>query len=233
MNYETFRTAFVEALRDSALLSRAVGSTESLDLQAMDRTYQIVVEPIGGQDAEPFFVSATLSWRWSALHTARARTCEEDVLAEMFGRDARDDGAQTEKPWVRADIKLKASLPWGKPLPMPSTVAWRKWVRETMTRLERIEPLTPEDSVQLDASGRMAVLAWQGEPLVHATCAAAGELKLECVEICAWQAIKLPRVLDDPDQLPDQGPTKQLADMLGRVRAALSAWMQALDHLHH
>ena len=84
----------------------------------MDRTHQIVVEPIGGQDAEPFFVTATLSWTWSALHTARARTCEEDVLVEMLGRGRED--ARTEKPWIRLDIKFKASLPWGNPMPMPS-----------------------------------------------------------------------------------------------------------------
>lgn len=229
MDYETFRTAFASALRDSGLPTLGVGPTESLDLQTMDRTYQIAVEPIGGQDAEPLFVTATLSWRWSALHTARARTCEEDVLVEMLGRGW--EGARTVNPWVRTDIKLKASLPWGKPLPMPAAAAWRQWVRETMTRFEQIEPLTPEDSVRRDESGQMAVLAWQGEPLVHATCAAGGELKLDSVEICAWQAIELPRVLDDPDQRPDHGPEKQIADMLGRLRAALSAWMQVLDHL--
>jgi hypothetical protein len=229
MNYESFRMAFAATLRDSGLASPVAGTTETLDLHTLDRTYQIAVEPIGGQDAEPFFVAATLAWTWSALHTARARTCEEDVLTDMLGGDR--ESARTDKPWIRVDIKLRASLPWGKPLPMPLPTAWREWVRETMTRFERVEPLTPDESVRTDRSGRIAVLAWQGEPLLHATCSATGELKLDGVEIAAWQAIEVPRVYDDPGQASDAGPEQQLADLLARVRAALSAWMQALDHL--
>jgi hypothetical protein len=230
MHYETFRDSFAAALRDSGLPRIGAGGTERLDLQTMDRTYEAIIEPIGGQDAEPFFVTATLGWTWSALHTARARTCEEDVLVEILGREGREP-ARTERPWVRCDVKLKASLPWGKPSPMPPLEAWREWVRETMTRFERIEPLTPAEHVRPDESGRLSVLAWQGEPLVKATCAVGGELRLESVEICAWQAIELPRVLDDPDQTPDQGPELQLAEMFGRIRAALTAWTQALSHL--
>jgi hypothetical protein len=62
-----------------------------LDLHNLDRIHRITVEPIGGQDAEPFLVTASLSWRWSALHTARTNTTEEDVVTEMFGNnDGRD-----------------------------------------------------------------------------------------------------------------------------------------------
>ena len=54
---------------------------------------------------------------------------------------------------------------------------------------------------------------------------------LEGLEIAAWQAIDVPRILDDPDEDPDPGPDQELAAMFGRTRAALSGWMQALDHL--
>jgi hypothetical protein len=52
---------------------------------------------------------------------------------------------------------------------------------------------------------------------------------LEGLEIAAWQAIDVPRILDDPDHDPDPGPDEELAAMFGRTQAALSGWMQALD----
>ena len=67
MRYEEFRHAFDDALRESKLgLIRRSGD-ETLDLRSLARTYEIHVEPLGGQDAEPFFVAATLSFRWDAL----------------------------------------------------------------------------------------------------------------------------------------------------------------------
>jgi hypothetical protein len=230
MSYESFRSAFEAALRDSGLPVFGVRGEELLDLRSMDRIYRIRVEPIGGQDAEPFLVTALLSWRWTALDTARTITVEEDVLTEMLGRDDAA-GLRTEKPWIRVDIELKATSPYGKPRPMPPPTALRDWTREAMTRLEEIEPLTPEERVR-EESGRLAVLAWQQvEPRVHVVCGPAGNLMLDAVEISAWQAIESPRALDDPNQPPDAGPEEQLAEMFGRARAALSAWMQALDHL--
>ncbi len=231
MNHESFRSAFEAALRSSGLRVFGLGGEEQLELQKLDRIYRTAVEPIGGQDAEPFFVTAWLSWRWSALQTARANTTEEDVVTEMFGRDDRA-AIGTEKPWIRIDITLKATLPYGKPMPMPPPPAMQQWFHETMTRLEQIEPLTPEEQVRDDEDGRLAVLGWQqAEPQVHALCRPSGDLVLDGVELGAWQAIELPRILDDPDHEPDPGPEEQLRAMFGRIRAALAAWMQALDHL--
>jgi hypothetical protein len=151
-------------------------------------------------------------------------------VTEMLGRD-EGAGSLTEKPWIRVDIALKATLPYGKPMAMPGPAAMRQWFHETMTRLEEIEPLTPEEQIR-DEGGRLAVLAWQQAELrVHALCQPSGELRLEGVELAAWQAVGVPRVLDDPDHEPDTGPEEELAAMFGRTRAALVAWMQALDHL--
>jgi hypothetical protein len=174
-------------------------------------------------------VTASLSWRWGALQTARTNTTEEDVLTEMLGRNDLV-GAPTERPWIRVDIVLKATLPYGKPLAMPAPAAMRKWFHETMTRLEQVEPLTPDEHLRHE--GRLAIVAWQeAEPGVHALCRPSGDLMLEAVELAAWQAIDVPRMVDDPDHEPDHRPDDELAAMFGRTRAALSAWMQALDHL--
>jgi hypothetical protein len=48
-------------------------------------------------DVEPLLVTASLSWRWSALQTARTNTTEEDVVTGMFGR-LEGAGGLTENP---------------------------------------------------------------------------------------------------------------------------------------
>ena len=229
MNYESFRTAWTHALRESRLPMIGLYGNEMLDLQSLDRAHKVYVEPLGGQDAPPFHITATLSWDWHALQTARAHTKDEDVLSEMLGRDQTED-LVTEKPHVRIDIKLAASAPYGKPLPMPSKAAWAKWVFETVQRLDHVEPLLPDELLRENRMGMTEVLAWQESPKVTAVCSPTGDLLLEEIEISAGQLIELPRVLDSPDE-PDEGPEGQLAEVFGRVRASLMAWMQAVDHL--
>ena len=56
-----------------------VAADEKLDVRSLDRSYEIYVEPVGGQDAEPFTVTAKLGWKWSALHTARTAWREKEV----------------------------------------------------------------------------------------------------------------------------------------------------------
>jgi hypothetical protein len=74
------------------------------------------------------------------------------------------------------------------------------------------------------------VLAWQQAPKVTAVCSPTGDLLLEAVEISAGQIIELPRVIDGSDGDADD-PEVQLTELFERVRASLSAWMQAVDHL--
>lgn len=144
MTYEEFRAAFMAALRRSKLEMIGLWPDEEINLRTTDRRFEVHVEPLGGSDAEPFHVSATVSWRWDALLTARAATTEDDMLTELFSRSEAVD-MDAALPRVRIDLKLHASLPWGKPLPMPSRSAWSSWARETMGRLEHIDPLTPGD----------------------------------------------------------------------------------------
>ena len=156
-------------------------------------------------------------------------TIEEDVLAELLGSD-RTDELDTEQPWLRVDIKLRAGLEWGKSLPMPRPDAWAKWIRETLGRLENVEPIVSSD-VMREAHGGHAILSWQGDPEIRIRCIPGGELRLEQVEVHAFQGIDLPRHWDNPDRVHDEDPDEQLAAMFARVRAALFAWGEMVDHL--
>lgn len=229
MTYEEFRAAFLTALRESKLGMIGLWPDEEINLRTTDRTLVVHVEPLGGSDAEPFHVAATISWRWDSLLTARSATMEKDMLTELFSRDEASDMVP-RLPDIRIDLKLGASLPWGKSMPMPSRQAWASWIRETLGRLERIEPLTPDEHVTENAVGDVEVLAWQGSPVARVSCGPTGELSLLGIDIEAMQMLTVPRTLDS-GELPDDGPEGQLAEMFHRVRAAMTAWMQSLDNL--
>jgi len=229
VNYDSFRAAWTYALRESRLRQIGLNATESLDLQDLDRTYKVYVEPLGGQDAPPFCVTATRSWTWDNLNTVRGTIRDENVLAEMLGRD-QAEALVTEQPYVRVDIQLSASAPYDKALRLPSKAAWARWVHEIVERLDHVEPLLPEEILGERRMGTTDVLAWQDSPKITVVCNPTGELLLERVEVSAGQLITLPRLLESPDE-DDRGPEAQLTDFFHRVRAALSAWMQAVDHL--
>ncbi len=186
--------------------------------QRLHRFVKSFVEPYGGQHAEPFHVSAALAYRRDALQTARTARTEEGML-------------DTARPWLRVDVTLRASVVWGKELRLPAGSAWQRWAREILGRLERIEPLLPDETVREGRHGLPELLAWQSEPELCVLCSPTGELKLRGVEVGTWQAIEIPRKWDDPDRRPDKRPDAHLAAMFGRLRAAMNAWMEALDHL--
>ena len=80
-------------------------------------------------------------------------------------------------------------------------------------------------------SGLPEILAWQGEPEAHVLCSPDGVLRLRGVELATWQAIETPRRRDDSERRPDRLPDEQLVAMFTRLKAAMNAWMAALDHL--
>ena len=229
MRYEEFRRIWEDALREAALPVFGF-SRETLDVRSMDRTFQIYVEPVGCQDAPPFTVTADLSWRWNALLSARTASTEEDLLTELLGRQAAV-GIETDRPAMRLDVVLAATLPYGKSRPLPSESTWKKWVMEVRERLESIEPILSPEMTREGAHGRLEVLGWQGLPTVDVECGPEGELCFGGVKLAAFQMIELPRQWDDRERESDEYPARQLRELLGRVRSALHAWMESLDLL--
>lgn len=229
MTYDELQKAWAWMLRESGLPS--IGEIqETLDLRTTDRTCKSFVEPFGGQHAEPFHITAALELRWDALQTARTNTTEEDMLHELLGLDETRK-PRTQLPWLRVDVTLRASTMSGKEIPLPSPSAWQGWARETLGRLESIEPVIPLENVREGRKGVPEILAWQSEPALNVLCNPDGSLKLRGLEIATWQAITLPRKWDDTSRKPDHRPHDQLAAMFQRLKAALNAWMEALDHL--
>jgi len=231
VNYDEFKQAWVWAVRESGLPIIGLDPIdETLDLRSTERTCKSFVESPRRQHPEPFHVTAALEFRWDALHAARTRSNEGDMLQELLGQDRRN--ARTERPWLRVDVTLRASTMWGKEIPLPSPAAWASWARETTLRLEKIDPVVPEERVRESKRGLLPeILGWQSEPEAHVICGADGALRLRGVELATWQAIELPRRFDDPERRPDKAPDAQLVAMMERLKAAMGAWAETLDHL--
>ncbi len=227
MTYDEFLQAWQHALRESRL-GHYVRATHTMDLQRLDRAYEAYVEPMS-QEEGPFYVTAKLGWTWSALETARG-TNEEEVLSHLLGRDEAE--MDTDPRWVRVDINLAATLPHGKPVPLPPKARLSEWAEEVGVRLSEIEPVVTKERTRETDDGRLEVLAWRDEqPQLDVLCGPDGTLLLAGVSLHAWQAVDVPRRWDDPDRPQDDDPQEQLLALCNRVRAALHAWTQATDHL--
>lgn len=230
MNYDAFKGAFLEALAESRLpIMGMAPAKEELDLRSMDRTCTVYIQPLARDANGSFHVSGEITWRWNTLHTARTATTEEDLLAELLGH-SEADVIETNQPRLRVDIKIRAGLDYGKSLPMPAETAWATWSREAMGRLERIERLVAEEISVETEDGLREILAWQGNPEIAVTCTPAGELRMESIEVSAFQIVRLPRKWDNTERA-DDGPYDQLAAMFARVKAALFAWGDVMYHL--
>jgi hypothetical protein len=72
VSYETFLQIWLDVLRASRLPQLGVCGEERLDTRNLDRSYQVYVEPFGGQDTAPFHVTAELSWVWTAGPDSRS-----------------------------------------------------------------------------------------------------------------------------------------------------------------
>ena len=218
MNYEQFRTLWHEALARAGLMSLApFQPSETIDLAAFSRTYELNIILETARPKTWFFVSATLDWRWDALQAARSLTVEEDVLTELLGRSASD--RDTVPPWLRIDLTLRATLPLDSRTPLPEPPRWRRWTAEVTARLESILPIES----RMDDDDLM-VLSSRSEPEARLRCDPDGRLFLSRVELSAWQGIDIPRQWDHPDRPPDPKPDAQLFDFAQRARRALQVW---------
>ena len=151
MDYDSFRAAWTNALWKSGLRRIDLHPTESVDMRTMDRTYETIIEPLGGQDAAPFYVMAKLRWMWDALSNTRGWLGDESTLKELIGREAAAE-MPTAKCFLRVDLELSASAPYGHPLPMPSPAAWQRWARETVQRLIDFFPPHEQTRVRMALS---------------------------------------------------------------------------------
>jgi hypothetical protein len=220
VTYDDYIMVWKDALAKSGL---SVGGfvTEAIVLRDMTRKYRAYASLRRLPPPDGFNVTAELSWNWDALLSARSATVEEDMLMQVLGDDRRD--VPTVPPFLRVDIVLHATRPWGKPEPMPTAPMWKRWVALTQSRLA---PLLLRDVD--DNDGNLAVMAWRGEPEAKFVCQSDGQLALVAVEVSAWEGMMLPRQWDDPARGYDEEPDEHLTAFFGRVAQALQVWEESV-----
>jgi len=223
MGYETFRSVWHEAL-DLAGLKPFFRPSEAVDLQEMSRSYRMGVA-LDARRTDLFTVSAELEWKWDALQAARMATTEEDLLTELLGQDGYY--LVTEQPWLRVDVKLRATLPMDSPIPMPGAGVWQRWTREVT---QRMSPLLPAELPDVHEDSGAVLLFWRGNPVARLQCDPDGRLYLTGVELSAWQGIELSRHWDNPDRPRDYGTEAQLTSFCEWVRESLQVWRDCLRH---
>jgi len=204
MDYDTFKSLWNSALDEAGLLYSIGRPDEAVDLSNMDRRYVAYVRDLG-EASKPFHVSCKLSWRWPALQSARTSTTEEDMLTQLHGREEAAD-MDTERPWLRVDVELHASLTLGEGQKMPGKATWKRFVTAVA---KNVTPLFPVHEIEFN--GGTAVLGWCGQPTATVQCEDDGLVKLTGVELPAYQPILLPRKWDDPKREPDEDPEQELA----------------------
>jgi hypothetical protein len=217
MNYEDLRQLWHQVLQDAGLMQLHDRPKETVELRDMTRRHELFVGMGRWKRYEPFSVAARLDWTWDALLSTRGAWQEEEVLRELVGDDHM--GMDTVRPWLRIDVRLSASLPWGSPLPMPDAATRQRWM---LAVEKRVKPLLPTDAEW--AEGLPSILSHCSEPEVKAECDAQGNLLLTGVRLSAWQGIDLPRQWDDPDRDYEEWPENALREFVGRVQRALEAW---------
>lgn len=221
MTYEEFKKAWLGAIHHSGLA--VFGNEpirEGLDLVQVDRTGETTVELRAGQ-IEPFVVTSRIQWRWAASQSARTATTEEDLMIELVG--IKSGPRRTEKPWLRIDATLSASLPYGHPIAFPAPDVWATWARATTKSIVALETKPARATHGLPPS-----LKWQGSPAARVRAGADGVLRVERIELDAWQGIALPRRFSDPRRKPDPHPGPALDQMFHRLEHSLKLWQHAV-----
>jgi len=222
MNYQVFRDLWHNTLREAHLqIPYPVGPTEKIDLRNMSRSYELIIYDSSQPKSEPFHLTATIEWDWDATLSARYATTEEDMLMQIFG----DFGIHTEDtvpPILRIDVRLSAGVAYGTVYPMPGIVQWQRWVRQVSDELQLILP------TGYDEEG--GICAYSDPIQASVKLLEDGRLNLEGLTFKAWQAIKLPRLWDDPDKR-DPSPVDELQDFAIRIAKAMTAMENGLAHL--
>lgn len=224
MRYDEFRDSFSRALREAQLLGPMDRPVETIDLGTTARHWKVYVGIGLPQRAEPFHVSALVSFSWDPLESARSETNEADLIRELFGDD--DDLPDTMPRLLRTDIELHATLMFGSRTPMPEMSTWESWSQMVDGSLSEHLPVeAPEHR------GRpFLVMGWRGGVEMESKFDG-GSLCLKGVSASCWQAVVPPRLVEDVDDELEGDIETQLEMLADRYRGAFEAWMDCVVEL--
>lgn len=227
MRYENFRELLRAALGDVGLrFAHASSIIETVELGAGERRWEGRVDVHPEVELDPFHVSATIAFRWSPFDAARSYTCEEDLLAELVGRRA-SRGTKTAPRFVRVDLRLAATLPYGSTTPVPQSDLFAAWTASVSKHIGEV--LTEVRERQ----GRVtAVLGYAGELEAECRCDAGGVLSIAGLSVSGFRLVRVPRVWDDPERRKAEQPMeREMRRLAATLRAGVDGWARGIGEL--
>lgn len=226
MRYDEFRDRLQDALGDAGLLFRnGDRPVETIDLANTNRRWKIYIWRSAPQSAEPFHVAAKVAFHWSPVDTARAYTCEEDLLTKLLG--GRQRPMKTERRWIRVDLTLYANLPYGSTAPLPDAQVFGSWIALAGEKLNELLSEFKQRQQRV-----VAVTGACEEMEVETRCSSEGALTLKGVSVSGFRLVRVPRVWDDPDRREaEKDIGEELVRLARRFRAALDEWVGRIAEL--
>lgn len=199
MRYDEFRDQLETALQRNNLHFHSLQRVETIELANTVRHWKVYVHGAAPPSAEPFDVSAEISFAWSPFDAARAYAREEDLLTEVIGR--RKHLLRTERRSKPVDLSLHAGLPYGSTTAMPEPRIFGVW---TASILEKVHGAFADVE---EKEGRIvAVHGAHGDVDVQARCEPDGVVSLKGLAISGFRIVHLPRLWDDPERRSGEGP---------------------------
>jgi hypothetical protein len=223
MDHDRFRSAWLEALRAASVLHYPDRPEDLLDLGTMSRKHTLRVGLGHARTSGPLFATMLLSWTWTPVHSARTYTNEDDLLTDLLGRDLPQD-TLLEPAWIRIDIQLCATTPYGEPIPLDDTESLRRWTAETPRMLQ---PYL-RDIIETGPRGIEAIHGTVSDPEARVACHPSGSLQLLSVELEAWRSIQLPQASDRAVELLEDDTSTQLTRLAKDAGRAFDAWKKSL-----
>src|SRR5262245_39987016 len=222
MRYEEFRDRLQNALRHAGLFFEQ--PDEQIGLASGRRDWNVYIRSIA-PDPEPFHIATRIAMEWSAANTARAYTCEEDLLTELLGRKQRYP--KTQQRWTRVDLKLYAALPYGSATPMPDSEIFGGWITSMGGKLDPLLVEIKERNGQI-----VAIIGGREDVTLEARTSADGILLLKSIAVSGFRIVRIPRVWDDPArQRTERDVDQELALLAERWSSAMKEWARSVADL--
>ena len=225
VRYDEFRDQLEAALQRNSLHFPSLQRVETIELANTVRHWKVYVHGAAPPSAEPFHVSAEISFEWSPFDGARAYAREEDLLTEVIGR--RKHLARTERRWKRVDLSLHAGLPYGSTTAMPEPRLFGAWTASILEKVHRAFAEVEEKEGHI-----VAVLGAHEDLDVQARCQPDGVVSLQGLAISGFRIIHLPRVWDDPERRKaEKDPHGELDRLARTFKTTLDEWTKSLSEL--
>jgi hypothetical protein len=225
MRYDEFRDQLQRAFQALGLFGQRVGNpTETINLAAMERHWEIYLVSTPSTDMEPFYVTAKIAFDWNPFASARSYTCEEDLLSELLGRTK--NALKTKPQRIRVDLELSARLPYGSTSTIPDARTFGSWVDSVKQKLEVF------NESKWRKEKLVAILGWLGEVQIESKCDSIGRLSFQAVSISGFLMVRVPRIWNDSErQDAEKGAEAELSRLAQKLKHSMHEWNASVVEL--